>query len=271
MNRNLFLKEMRRNAFSLMMWTIIITLLIILTMSVYRTFMENQSQITGMLSIIPKGALQFKGISNLNDLMSVLGFYSVNNIIYMMVLGSIFGIVLSSNILLKEEYNKTAEYLLTRPLARSEIFISKTFVVLLNIFILNLITSLAGFICMEIVKTGPFSIRSFLILSLYTLLLNVLFGAIGLFLSTLVKRAKPITTFGIALVLIFYFIYTLSKITQEQGASNLGYISPFKFANVDAINPSYTIDFWHIAYFIGITFLLTGLSWRIYRRKDIYT
>jgi ABC-type transport system involved in multi-copper enzyme maturation permease subunit len=124
---------------------------------------------------------------------------------------------------------------------------------------------------MEIVKTGPFSIRSFLILSLYTLLLNILFGATGLFLSTLVKRAKPITTFGIALVLVFYFIYTLSKITQEQGASILGYISPFKFANVDAINPSYTIDFWHLAYFLGITFLLTLLSWRIYRRKDIYT
>src|SRR5450759_4351745 len=101
MNRNLFLKEIRRNGSSLIIWMIVITLLIIITMSCYSTFMENQSQITGMLSIIPKGALQFKGISNLNDLMSVLGFYSVNNIIYMMVLGSIFGIVLSSNILLK--------------------------------------------------------------------------------------------------------------------------------------------------------------------------
>src|ERR1035437_110914 len=141
MNRNLFLKEMRRNAFSLMMWTIIITLLIILTMSVYRTFIENQSQITGMLSIIPKGALQFKGISNLNDLMSVLGFYSVNNIIYMMVLGSIFGIVLSSNILLKEEYNKTAEYLLTRPITRSEIFFSKLSVLFTYVFLLNMVTA----------------------------------------------------------------------------------------------------------------------------------
>ena len=47
----------------------------------------------------------------------------------MMVLGSIFAIVLSSNILLKEEYNKTAEYLLTRPLTRSEIFFSKLAVI----------------------------------------------------------------------------------------------------------------------------------------------
>ena len=269
MNRNLFLKEMRRNALSLMIWMIVITLLISLTMSFYGTFMENQSKIAGMLTIIPKGALQFKGISNFSDLLSVLGFYSVNNIIYMMVLGSIFAIVLSSNILLKEEYDKTAEYLLTRPLKRSEIFLSKLAVIILNVFVLNLVTALAGFICMAVVKKGPFSIRAFLILSLYTLLLNILFGAIGLFLSTLIKRAKPITTLSIGLVLFFYFIYTLSKITSS--AAKIGYLSLFRFANVDAINPAYRLDFWNIAYFIGISLLLTGLSYRIYKRKDIYT
>jgi ABC-2 type transport system permease protein len=269
MNRNLFLKEMRRNAFSLIIWMVVITLLIALTMSVYRTFLENQSKIAGMMTIIPKGALQFKGISNFNDLLSVLGFYAINNVIYMMVLGSIFAIVLSSNIILKEEYDKTAEYLLTRPLTRGEIFLSKLAVIIVNVFMLNLVTSLAGFICMEIVKKGPFSIRAFLILSLYTFLLNILFGAIGLFLSTLVKRAKPITTLSIGLVLFFYFIHTLSKITGS--AAKIGYLSPFRFARVDAINPAYGLDFWHLVYFIGIFMVLTGLAYSIYIRKDIYT
>jgi ABC-2 type transport system permease protein len=152
MNKNLFLKELRMNSLSLILWMIAITLLISLTMSVYGTFVENQSKILGMMNLVPKGALQFKGISNFNDLLSVLGFYAVNNIIYMMVLGSIFAIVLASNILLKEEYNKTAEYLLTRPLTRSEIFFSKLAVISLYVFLLNLITSLAGLICIELVK-----------------------------------------------------------------------------------------------------------------------
>jgi ABC-2 type transport system permease protein len=269
MNRNLFLKEMRKNALSLMLWMIAITLLISVTMSVYRTFVENQSKVLGMMSLVPKSALQFKGISNFSDLLSVLGFYAANNIIYMMVLGSIFAIVLSSNILLKEEYNKTAEYLLTRPLTRREIFFSKLTVVFLQIFLLNLVTALAGFICMEIVKKAPFSIKAFLILSVYTLLLNLLFGAIGIFMSTLVKRPKPITTFSIGLVLVFYFIYTLSKITES--ASKIGYLSPFKYVNVNALNPTYKLDLWHLLYFIGISLLLTGISYRLYNRKDIYT
>ena len=269
MNRNLFLMEIKRNSLSLIIWMTIITLLISITMSFYGTFMENQSKIAGMLTIVPKGALQFKGISNFSDLLSVLGFYAANNVIYMMVLGSIFSIVLSSNILLKEEYNKTAEYLLTRPITRSEIFKSKLAVICLNVFFLNFITSLAGFISIELVKKGVFSIGAFLILSAYTLLLNCLFASVGLFLSTLIKRAKPITTFSIGIVLIMYFIYTLSKITES--ASKIGYLSPFRFARVDAFNPDYSLDIWHLAYFIGISLLLTGISYRIYMRKDIYT
>jgi len=269
MNKNLFFKEMRRNASGLIIWMVIITLLICLTMSFYRTFMENQSKITGMLSLVPKGALQFKGISNFNDLLSVLGFYAANNVIYMMVLGSIFSIVLSSNILLKEEYDKTAEYLLTRPITRDEIYITKLSVILLNVFLLNAVTSLAGFICLELVKNGPFSIKAFLILSLYTFLLNTLFASIGLFLSTLIKRAKSITTASIGLVLIFYFIYTLSKLTVS--GSNIGYISPFRYVDMNVISPSYNLNLWHLTYFVGISLLLFGLSFRIYRKKDIYT
>jgi len=269
MNKNLFFKDMRRNASGLIIWMVIITLLICLTMSVYRTFMENQSKITGMLSLVPKGALQFKGISNFNDLLSVLGFYAANNVIYMMVLGSIFSIVLSSNILLKEEYDKTAEYLLTRPITRDEIYITKLSVILLNVFLLNAVTSLAGFICLELVKNGPFSIKAFLILSLYTFLLNTLFASIGLFLSTLIKRAKSITTASIGLVLIFYFIYTLSKLTVS--GSNIGYISPFRYVDMNVISPSYNLNLWHLTYFVGISLFLFGLSFRIYRKKDIYT
>lgn len=261
--------EIRKNLLSLIVWAIVITILITVTMGVFPVFMKNQSKIVGMMNIIPKELLQFKGVSSMNDFLSPLGFYAVNNIIYMMVLGSIYAIVLSSGIVLKEEYNKTAEYLLTRPLMRREIFISKLMVIILYVLILNLVTSLAGLISLELVKTGPVSIRPFFVLSLYTLLLNVLFGSIGLFLSTIVKRSKPITTMCIGLVLIFYFIFTLSKITD--GISKIGYLSPFRFVNTEALNPAYSIDLLHLGYFIGISLLLTGMAYRIYLKKDIYT
>ena len=269
MNYNLFVREMRRNAISLFILTGILTFLIAVTMSVYPVFLDNQSKIMGMLSIIPAEALEFKGISNFSDLLSVLGFYAVNNIIYMLVLGSIYSIVLSSNILLKEEYNKTAEYLLTRPVTRSEIFRTKLSVILINIIVLNLVASFAGFISIELVSKGSYNLNAFLILSLYTLMLNVLFGAAGLFLSTVVKRAKPITTFCIGLVIILYFVFTISKITES--VSKIGYLTPFKYVDTNVIDPAYRLDPVNLTYFIGFTLLLLILSYRLYLRKDIYT
>jgi len=239
------------------------------TMAVYPTFLANQSKVMGMMSLVPKGALQFKGISNFSDLLSPLGFYASNNLIFMMVLGSVFAVVLGSNILLKEEYNKTAEYLLTKPLTRGEIFLSKVAVVFLNISLLNLFTSVAGLISLGLVQKGEFSIKAFLILSVYSLLLNLLFGACGLFISTLVKRAKPVTTFTIGLVLILYFIYTISKIAGN--AAQIGYISPFKYVGVDVINPQYRLEPLNVLYFTGITLLFGALSYRLYLKKDIYT
>jgi ABC-2 type transport system permease protein len=268
-NRNLFSKETGRNSISLIVWMVVITFLISVTMAIYPVFLENQSKIMGMMDIVPKGALQFKGISNFADLLSVLGFYSVNNVIYMMLLGSIFAIVLGSNILLKEEYEKTAEYLLSRPITRGEVFFSKLAVMVLFVFVLNLVISSVGLLCLKLLQKEPFSIRSFYTLSGYTLMLNMMFGSIGLFMSTLVKRSKPITTLSIGLVLIMYFIYTISKITES--AAKLGYLSPFKFVNMDAVNPAYGFEIWRLLYFLGISILLIVFSYRIYLKKDIYT
>jgi ABC-2 type transport system permease protein len=268
MNGNLFKMEIRRNAAALIIWSVIICLMITITMMVYPTYLANQSKVIGMLNIIPKGMLQFKGISDINDLASPLGFYSINNVIYMMLLGSIYSIVLSSGIIIKEEYHKTAEYLLARPLSRSEIFISKTTVVLLNIFLLNLITSLIGFAGLEIVKTGPYSMKAFLTLSLNTFLLNLFFGSAGLLISVLVKRARPLTSLGIGIVMVLYFIYTISKISES--VSFIGYVSPFRYVSPDVFKPSFRLNMWHPAVFAGIILILSLISWKIYLKRDIY-
>jgi|AMWB02.1.fsa_nt_gi ABC-2 type transport system permease protein len=268
MNRNLFLRELRSNAVSLLIWTSVITALTALTMSFYGVFPENNEKILAMISIIPEGTLQFKGISDVDDLFSVLGFYSANNVIYMLVLGSIYSIVLASGILLREEYNKTAEFLLAWPLSRSDIFFSKAAVVFLNVLAINIVTAVVGYITLEIVKREPYSTDAFIIMSVYTMLLNLFFASLGLLMSTLVKRARPITTLSIGLVLILYFIFTISNITE--GLSFTGYVTPFKFVGMDTLGPDYRLEFISVLYFCGLSLLLTFSAFRLYRRKEIY-
>jgi ABC-2 type transport system permease protein len=200
---------------------------------------------------------------------AVIGFYTANNLIYMMLMGSIFAIVLTSNILLKEEYGKTAEYLMSRPVTRHEIFITKTALAFLHIFLLNFAVAGIGFVACLVYKKGPFDVPAFLVISFYTLLLNLLFGALGLLFSVRIRRAHPITSFSVALVMVLYFLYTISRMSGIDGS--FGYLSPFKWVNVDVLSPGYGLEFSRLVAFVGSITILVLISWFLYRRKDILT
>jgi ABC-2 type transport system permease protein len=238
-------------------------------MSFFRTVLHYQQQIAGMIQIIPAAVIKMRGFSNINDIFSVVGFYAANNIVYMMLLGSIYSIVLSSNILLKEEYGKTAEFLLSKPVTRNEVYFSKLTLTFINILILNILAAIISLVSIEIFKTGEFRIHAFVVLTIYTLLLNLLFGALGIFISVNMKRAKPVTFSCVGLVMVFYFLYSISRIAGINGA--FGYISPFKWVNVDVLSPGYHLEFSRVSWFVGVVTLLVLLSGLIYRKKDILT
>jgi ABC-2 type transport system permease protein len=269
MNSILFKMELRRNARSLILWSFIICALIFFTMSLFRSVLGYQQQIAGVVKIVPLAVMKARGFGNINDIFSGLGFYAANNVVYMMLLGSIYSMVLSSNIILKEEYGKTAEFLMSRPISRTEIIVSKMALAFLNIVFLNLLAGLVSFLSIEIFKSGDFRIQPFLVLTFYTFLLNCFFGALGFTVAALMKRARPVNVFCVGLVLVFYFLYTISRISGVNGG--FGYISPFKWVNVDVLNPAYGPEFWRIAVFLGLTALLVVFSIFIYRKKDILT
>jgi len=268
-NRILFNMELRRNARTLVLWSFIISALIFFTMSLFHSVLEYHQQIIGMAKIVPMAAMKARGFGSINDIFSGLGFYAANNIVYMMLLGSIYAMVLCSTILLKEEYGRTAEFLMSRPISRDEIFMSKLTLAFLNIIFLNLVAGLISLLSLETFKSGDFMIRPFLVFTMYTLLLNLFFGALGFLVAVLIKRARPVTFFCVGLILVFYFLFTISRISGVKG--NFGYLSPFKWVNVDVLNPVYGPELWRIAIFLVMIVLLSAGSGFIYRKKDILT
>jgi ABC-2 type transport system permease protein len=267
MNRNLFLMEWRKNRTALMVWCLIIGALIVLPLSFFRTISENQKQFSDIFDILPREALQMKGISSIIDIFSILGFYASSITVATMLLGSIYSIILSSGMLLKEEVNKTAEFLLSKPLSRTEIFLTKYAVVFLDITLLNAVTAFAGWAALEIFKTGPYSLKNFMILTLSIFLLNLVFGFLGLFLSTLVKRPKPIIVPAIGIVLVCYFIANMAKLSEK--AALPGYLSPFHYVNTDVVNVAYRLEPVNLGFFLGLSVILSLAAALIYRKKDI--
>ena len=269
MNRILFKMEFRRNLRSLVIWSLVIGMLIFFTMSFFRTVLQYQQQISGMIQLIPLAAMKVRGFGNIDDIFSVMGFYAANNIVYMMLLGSIYAIVLSSNLFLKEEYNKTAEFLMSKPVTRNEIFFSKTMLVFLNILILNLFTSAVSLVSIKSFGKSDIVASPFFILSLYTLFLNLLFASVGVLLAVMTRRARPLSFLCIGIVLVFYFLYSISRIPGIDG--RFGYISPFKWVNIEVLSPGYGLEWTRAVGFLAAILFFTTFAGILYKRKDILT
>jgi len=269
-NTNIYFKELKRYRNSFIAWSISISVLILMEMGFYSFFMKGE-----ILRLMKaffenpfwKNMMRTFGMS-IDMLTNVLGYYAARNAIYIILLGTFFSIMLAGKILASEEREKTAEFLLTKPVTRLEIVRSKLTVFFTYLLLLNVIILFIGFIGLEIFK-GDSDYRpvAFLIHSFYSFLLMLTFGAIGLFLSLLIKRGRPITNLSIGIVFGGYLIDILSKVTAS--TDKLGYLSPFKFIDTGVLRPDYGLEWWRVVYFLGLSLVLITLTFVVYRKKDI--
>ncbi len=269
-NTNLYFKELKRYRNSFIGWSISISVLILTGMAFYPVLMQGDmlKQMTALFeNPFMKNIMTAFG-ANLDVMTNVLGFYSTRNAIFIMLLGSFFSILLAGKILAREEREKTAEFLLTKPVTRLEVVRSKLAAYFTYLLLLNAVILLIGFLSLEIFKGDTdYRLMAFFIHWLYSFLLMMTFGAIGLFLSLLIKRGRPITSVSIGIVAGGYFIDGLSRVSLS--ADKIGYLSPFKFVDSGVLRPDYTLAGWRVMYFLGISLALIALTFVLYKKKDI--
>lgn len=270
LNRNIYFKELKHHRTSFIIWCLSITSLILLDMAMYPILMKDD--FLKQLSVIfenpfLKGLMSAFG-ATLDGFVNVLGFYTARNTMFILLLGSFFSILLAGKILSQEEHEKTAEFLLTKPVTRSEVVWSKLAAFFSLLLTLNIVILITGFISIEIFKgDSEYRLAAFLIHTFYCFLLMLTFGAVGLFLSLWIKRGRPTTNISIGIILGGYFIDAASKITPA--LDKIGYVSPFKFVDSSVLSPDYGLMWWRLLYFVGLSLLLFTLTFIIYKKKDI--
>jgi ABC-2 type transport system permease protein len=269
-NLNIYRQELRRNRTSALVWSISVGALILMGMAFYPVLMQGDmiKQLSALFeNPFMKNIMSAFGAS-LDVMSNVLGFYAVRNASFIMLLGCMFSILLAARILSEEEREKTAEFLLTKPVTRIEVLASKQAAYLTYLLMLNGTIVAVAFVSLEIFKgDSEYRIFSFLTHSFYAFLLMLTFGAIGLFVSLLIRRGRSTTSLSIGIVVGGFFFDALSKVTPS--ADKFGYISPFKFVDSVVLRPDYGLTWWRVLYFLGLSFILFAAAFLIYRKKDI--
>ena len=270
MNAHLYRNELKQNRTSFLVWAGLLAGLIILGMSFYPVLMEGETyqRLQGFVeNTFVKNILDAMGM-NFASLTNVHGFYAMRNGLFLLLIGSLYAVLLGGRLVAREEQEKTAEFLLTRPVTRSEVMAAKLAAMVTAIALLSLVIVFSGYAGLELFKgESSYRLDSFLRHNVYAFLLMQSFGAVGLFVSLLIKRGRPTNNLGVGIVSGAFFLEVLSRVSKS--VDWIGYFSPFKFVDSDVLRAGYGLIWWRVLYFAGLTAGLWLLSFLLYRKKDI--
>jgi ABC-2 type transport system permease protein len=267
MIRALFAKEMKQYRTSFLIWSLTIIVLMAATMAAMPT-MLGSGGIKDLLKLYPPAFMRAFGF-DLSSFEDPLGFYVVYATLYVALLGSVFSISIAATILHKEQSYGTAEFLLTKPLSRTQIFLAKLAAYLTLVVAINVLSFFAAWTCLSAFSTKSVRVGALAIVSTYSLLLSLAMGGTGFLLSLSVKRMRSLTGPAIGVVLGFYFWDMVAKITQKYEA--WGWLSPFKWMDLKVTVADYAFTWWRLLLFAALIVVCFGYSLVAYRKKDILT
>ncbi|WP_066310377.1 ABC transporter permease subunit [Bacillus sp. FJAT-29814] len=262
---NIFLHELKAYRKSTIIWTVSLIAVFALFMSMFPSFAKDADEFKKLLEGYPLALRKALGV-NLDTLFTVLGFYSYA-LTFIVLCGAIQAMNLGTAIISKEVREKTADFLLTKPVTRTQVITGKLAAAFTSLVITNIIYLAAAVIIATRVTTDDFSIKEFILLSLTMFFVQLMFLAVGIIVSVIVPKIKSVLTVSLGTVIAFYFIGALAATTDDDVKR---YLSPFKYFDNDYIlkHASYEAPFLIAGAVIII--LAVAASYILYTKKDIH-
>jgi ABC-2 type transport system permease protein len=264
---NILMRELKANRRSLIIWVSVLALLSFLMMSLYPSFADDADKMEELLSAFPEDFLKAFGANKLS-MAEGIGWFALETYLLIILFGSMFAVILGSSMLAKEEEEKTIEFLLAKPVTRSQVVTGKLLAFVGYIFAFNFCVGLATFIGFELF-VEQYSRIELLRLIAAPFLAHLSFACIGFLLSLFFTRRKSAYSAGIGLVLLTYFLSVIADLAER--VRFLRYASPFYYMNAADIVTNGRIDPLHILIVLGVSVFAVGATYFLYNRRDITT
>jgi len=265
MRMNIFQQEFKMYLRSVVTWSVAVTALILVFVSLFSSFAQNAALLNEMMTRFPKELLAAFGMTGV-DLSTILGFFSLP-FLFVQICLAIQAANYGFSLVSVEEREWTADFLLAKPVRRTQILTSKLLAVLVGLLITDVVVWVSSFVWIALFKGEATYQTSYLLLLLLSVVpFQLFFLAVGLMVSLLVKRVRSVTPYAMALG---FGMYVLSAFGDMLGESTLEKITPFKH-----FDPHYIVQ--HGAYdlplaLISVAVIVISLvgSYVLYTRRDI--
>jgi len=262
---NIFFRELKANLKSLLIWAGITILFIVVGYSKFSAYYNNPDLIA-LLDTMPPAILSALSMNAFN-LTTITGFFGVMFSFYALIV-SISATMWGSDIISKEERDKTVEFSLTLPVTRETLVTAKTLAALVNCIVLLLVTW--GITLVLAPQYQPDSdFYNFLSLSMLALfIIQMIFLAVGVFLGCVMKQHKRAGSTSVFLLLGTYILSIISGLSKD--LEFLKYFSPFKYFDPAALLHDSKIDVLFVLISVGIIAVSLVGAYLSYSRRDLY-
>ena len=262
----MFKRELKINLKSFIIWTSILIGLFLVVFLMYPSIItsESMNSLDEMMKMFPEEMLKAFNM-DISSIDTAFGWLKTEGFVFVLLITGIYSGILGSNILLKEENDKTIEYLNSVPVTRKKILISKIICGLLYIALMIIIVGLFNFFGLSI--SGEFDKKSYLLLSITPIFSSIVIFSICLFLSTFTHKTKK--TLGISLGIVFasYFLNILSEMSET--TEFLKYLSVFTLADIRNVITDSSINPLMIILSILISTIFIVLTMINYEKKEL--
>lgn len=220
----LFGHELRQGRIALAVWTLCIGFFVLVCVMMYPEF-EGQMEEVGAMFASMGGFTAAFGMDRLN-IGTLIGFYAIECGSIIGLGGAMYAALTGVGALAREESGRTAEFLLTHPIARPRVVAAKLAAVAAQVLALDLACFVFG--VLSVVMIGhevPW--QDLLLLHEAYLLLHLELAALCFGLSAFVRRGGP--GIGLGLAVALYFLNLIAN--AAPAADWLNYVTPFAYTD----------------------------------------
>ncbi len=259
-------RELKVNLKSFIIWNVILLGVFLIVYLMYPSIVasDNVSMMDEMLQMFPEEMLKaFNYDISMMD--TAYGWLKSEGFVFVLLITGCYAGIIGSSILLKEENDKTIEYLNTLPIKRKDIVINKAIVGVIYIVIMIALLTIFNYISLTL--SGTFDKKQFFLLSITPLFPALVLYFICMFISTFSHKTKKMFGISLGIVLISYFLQMLSQISES--VEFLKYASIFTLADIRNVIVDVSINPVMVIISIVLIVIFFGLTIINYNKKEL--
>jgi ABC-2 type transport system permease protein len=263
---NVYRHEFRANFKSMITWIISLGSIVAMFMCFFPMLKADMDNFLKLMDNFPPVMKAMMGIVVAN-FATTLGYYS-----FIFTYSSLFAAIQAMNlgvgIVSKEEREKTADFLMTKPVSRVKILTAKLLSVLTVLVITNIIYTLISFAFVSGMADGDYDTKKFVLMNASLFFIQLVFFSIGLVISVTAKKIKSVLPISLGLVFGFFAI---SAFAVTAANDKLRYLTPFQYFKAEYILAEGHYE--NVYAFVGLFIVLAGIaaSYLLYKRRDIHS